>query len=109
MADHTPERWDLGPYVNGRYRIITPTDVPFEAWVVADVATLANARLIAAAPELLQLAEAYAKWEADLITNDESWDNHSCPRLTQAQVDELVRIQGLRNAALAKARGTTDD
>lgn len=63
----------------------------------------ANAYLIAAAPDLADLAFAYERWEADVIINSD-W-THDTPRLTQAQLDDLLRIQGLRNAALAKARG----
>jgi hypothetical protein len=44
--------WDVGPYVGGMYRVITPTDRPFEARIVAHVPRLEDARRIARAPEL---------------------------------------------------------
>ena len=56
------------------------------------------------AADLLAVARAYEAWEADVILNAD-WSGDT-PRLTQAQWDELVRVQGLRNAAIAKAEAT---
>ena len=64
----------------------------------------ANARLIAAAPDLLEVAKAYEQWEASLIMEDESWRN-GLPTLTQAQYDRLMEIQTMRNKAIAKTKG----
>ena len=66
----------------------------------------ADAYLIAAGPELLALAKAYEAWEADLILNN-AWDNKDgLPSLTPAQYAELLRLQAMRNAAIAKATGS---
>jgi len=64
----------------------------------------ADAALIVASPDLLAVAEGYAAWEADLVLNN-AWDGDGgMPTLTQAQYDELIRLQSLRNAAIAKAK-----
>lgn len=47
-------RWNVGPCVDGRYRIITPGDVSFQARVVADVNGIDTAYAVAALPELLR-------------------------------------------------------
>lgn len=59
--------------------------------------------MFSAAPDLVELASEYEAWEADVILNAD-W-THDTPHLTQSQWDEFLRIQGKRNAALAKARG----
>lgn len=67
----------------------------------------ANACLIAAAPELKEVAEAYERWEADLILCGKAW-NHglaTLPTITQPLWDRLIEIQAMRNAALQKAKG----
>ncbi len=97
MAEHTPERWDLGPYVDGRYRIITPTDVPFEARVVADVATLADARKIAVTPQLIAACEAVIE-QSQRATSDLWQDIGDCYLVDVDVIDQL-------RAAIAKARG----
>lgn len=63
----------------------------------------ANASLIAAAPDLYELAHSYEAWEADVVVNA-VWDA-ALPRLTQEQWDRLLELQAARNAALSKARG----
>lgn len=63
-----------------------------------------NARLVAAAPDLLAVALAYERWEADIIMDDRCWRGER-PALTQGQFDRLLEIQAMRNAAKAKALG----
>lgn len=63
----------------------------------------ANARLIAAAPDLLEFAKAQEAWEADMIINGD-WSNEM-PRLTQAQYDRMIELQEVRRAAISKAKG----
>jgi len=68
----------------------------------------ANARLIAAAPDLAEVARAYEQWEADLIASPEAWGGafpggeRDLPKFTEALWDRLLEIQAMRNAALAK-------
>jgi hypothetical protein len=67
--------------------------------------TYANARLIAAAPELAAVAKRYEAWEARLILCDEAWSGGVAPlpTLTEELWDELLEIQRDRNEALGKA------
>lgn len=69
--------------------------------------TEANARLISAAPQMAEVLKAYEKWEADVILCDEAWGGgmEPLPTIPQHLWDRLVEIQGMRNAALTKARG----
>jgi len=46
-------RWDIGPRIGGMYQVMKPDREPFVSQTVAWVVTLEDARLIAAAPELL--------------------------------------------------------
>lgn len=62
------------------------------------------ANKIAAAPELLAVAKAYERWEADLILCDVAWVG-STPRITQQLWDRFLEIQAMRNKAIAKAEG----
>lgn len=67
----------------------------------------ANAHLAAAAPDLLAVVEAYTEWEACIILHAD-WrggPSGTMPTLTQPQLDRLMQIQEMRNAALAKAKG----
>ena len=64
----------------------------------------ANAALISAAPELLELAKKYEAWEAKVILCDRCWDK-SPMQLTQELYDEMIELQTLRNAAVKKATG----
>jgi len=66
----------------------------------------ANARLIAAAPDLAAVALAYQRWEADLVLADDAWPGmQATPTIPQRLWDRLLEIQAMRNAAVAKARG----
>lgn len=66
----------------------------------------ANARLIAAAPELLAVAQRYEAWEANLVLHGR-WEatGDGLPTLTEDLYDEMMELQALRNAAIAKATG----
>ncbi|WP_395454737.1 hypothetical protein ACHMW5_13605 [Azospirillum melinis] len=122
MQVHTPGPWDIelnGPN-NDEIMIVSTTakDLDGDRIPVADLfrggydysdfgfSLEANARLIAAAPDLAAAARAYEAWEADLILNGD-WSNE-LPRMTQAQYDRLLEIQAMRNAALRKAGGNAN-
>jgi hypothetical protein len=111
-------RFAPGPWVarpdpreNGEWEVVKPDDdkdFADEPWFIAGcfddadgASAEANARLIAAAPDLHATARAYEAWEADVILNAD-WSGET-PRLNQHQWDWLINIQGMRNAALAKA------
>jgi hypothetical protein len=69
-----------------------------------DAIGLANARLIAASPDLLALAKAYEQWEADLIVCHEAWEGgRALPEFTQSLWDRLLELQTMRNLAVKKA------
>ncbi len=72
-------------------------------WLTHHNTREANARLIAAAPDMMDFIEQHEAWEADLIMNGD-WSNEM-PRLTHRQYDEMLRLQGLRNAIMNKAKG----
>jgi hypothetical protein len=70
----------------------------------------ANARLIAAAPDLLEVLRAYERWEANLIESSEAWAGSGMdgyPHLTSHLWDELLVIQAKRNDAIQKALGAS--
>lgn len=71
--------------------------------VTPDVAE-ANANLIAAAPDLLEVALAYERWEADLLLDSKAWES-GLPVFTQELYDSWMKLQAMRNAAKYKALG----
>lgn len=76
------------------------------AIIPLDESNVANARLIAAAPELLEIAKRYELWEAKLLETSESWGSEDgLPQFTQELFDEWIELQTLRNLAIAKANG----
>ena len=56
-ANMPPETWDIGPLVNGKHQVITPGGEPWLARVVAECASIDDARKVRAAPELLAAAK----------------------------------------------------
>lgn len=62
---------------------------------------LANAQLIAIAPEMFDLLAEYELFEADLILNG-NWDYGNGVRMSQAQHDWMMRLQEKRNTLLNK-------
>jgi len=68
----------------------------------------ANARLMAAAPELYEALKEYEKWETALILDDEVWAEGAMPRLTEELYDWMLRLQDMRIAAIEKAEGVPD-
>jgi hypothetical protein len=67
----------------------------------------ANARLIAAAPELLEFARAHEAWEAALIRHGR-WEipgAEGLPALTDELYDAMMELQAKRNAVILKAEG----
>lgn len=99
MAEHTPGPWHasrLCRYIN------TLQNRPI-AEMIDRPNRVADAHLFAAAPDLLAVALGYEAWEADLIMNNGWNGKDGLPTLTGPQYDEMMRLQGLRNAAIAKA------
>jgi len=75
-----------------------------EKWILlARQMQLEGRRLKRINADLLAVAKAYEAWEADLVMNAD-WSDFT-PRLTQAQLNRLLEIQAMRNAALAKMKG----
>jgi hypothetical protein len=71
---------------------------------------VANARLIAAAPDLLALAKAFEAWEARVIQHGD-W-SRECVLLTPDLHEEWLQLAAQRNRAVDKAKGvaiTPDD
>ena len=58
---------------------------------------MANVRLIAAAPELYEALKAHEAWEAKLIHTS------LLGRISNAMMDELIKVQEMRNTALRAA------
>lgn len=90
MANHTPGPWAVNPFQAqvDAFNTGTPLPVCQLLWptdVRSEAETFANARLIAAAPDLLEACEAAEQWLA-------GWASAS-PYIAQLQ------------AAIAKARG----
>lgn len=106
MSQHTPGPWRADDNGDGTHCITSGRGRD-----VADTRSSsdekANASLLTAAPDLYALALAYETWEADLILCQEAWDGGwaDLPKLTEELWDRLLKIQAMRNAAVAKARG----
>jgi hypothetical protein len=111
--EHTPGPWRVFTTTHGKVIGMGErtgegiADCGFGVWRGGDAEAVANAHLMAAAPELLAVAAAYEEWEADLVMNGD-WSN-STVRMTPAQHDRMMEIQAMRNAAIAKATGTVDE
>ena len=96
---HTPGPWDRGPYVGDNIHVITTTEHPWVGRIVAKVPALnivdgeANARLIAAAPDLLAAIKA-------LMAEVERRDNPSDEGCS-SDCDQMDAAK----AAVAKAEG----
>jgi len=66
-----------------------------------EIAEARAGRAEARVAEWEKVAKAYEAWEADIIINNETWRTDDLPHLTQAQFDRMIKIQDMRNAALA--------
>lgn len=65
-----------------------------------------KAKVMAAAPELLEFAKAIEKWEAKLIRTDECWkSDYDYPKFSKELVDKWMELQEIRNEAIKKAKG----
>jgi hypothetical protein len=118
MSAHTPGPWGWrnksgslhripseGPYQFGE-TVLAPT-YDYDRGVDVEVSD-ADAALIAASPDLADVARAYEAWEGDLILDGNVWNtSDGLPKLTQRHYDRLMELQAMRNAALAKAKGAT--
>ena len=96
MSKHTPGPWRVvGPYVSIDFAVVCKycdNGVGPVQWVAspADPVALANARLIAAAPDLLVALQS--------IADSEEYDGDSF-------VCDFATLQGVARAAIAKATG----
>jgi len=65
----------------------------------------ANAKLIAAAPDLLAFAKAHEAWEAEFILDSECWplNESGLPVFSETIHEKFLALQQLRNAAIKKA------
>jgi len=69
-----------------------------------DEQAVANAKLVAAAPDILAVVRAYERWEADLVLDGEAWDcGRAFPRFTAKLWDRFLELQTMRNDAVRKA------
>jgi hypothetical protein len=118
---HTPGPWKFDSYglktgdarffietADNRHGIagIRPTDTASALLSLKEHE--ANARLIAAAPDLFAVCQAYEEWEGDIVMNGDWGPDgmHPYPRLTEAQYQRMIEIQTMRNAAILKAKGS---
>ena len=109
MVSHTPGTWSFS--VGNLVRVSAPGADGWQSPVVVcgvhrigrltgkerDAEVLANARLIAAAPDLLEALKACEAWIVDLAESGDAgfWDASKAPQVIQAR------------AAIAKATGGT--
>jgi hypothetical protein len=122
MSGHTPT-----PYVvrnTGRPGVwkkldsgwvkIASVEAPDSIPALASQGRQANAEFIVRATnnheELVAVLREYEQWEANLIMDNGAWEmgqhmGHCLPLIPQHLWDRLVEIQGMRNAAIAKATG----
>ena len=65
----------------------------------------ADAKLNAAAPELLAFAKAHEAWEADFIMDNECWPLNASglPVFSESVHEKFLALQQTRNAAIKKA------
>lgn len=116
MKKHTSAPWGIGgkhPYIIARVISSDHKDIvitggipsgggPFEA-ALSREEQHDNALLIAAAPELLALCQAYERWDAKIIRSDEAWDtNDGLPCMTNEVYNRWIELQEQRNEVLAK-------
>ena len=99
MSKHTPGPWHIG----GR-TILRPTltifHKPFGLGDVAEVYEEVDARLIAAAPDLLEVVQKFVAWS-------EAERNPSGTTFWQ-RVEMCREVDALASAAIAKVEGTTE-
>ena len=103
VATHTPGPWTYKGKSGDGKRQFVESDMKRDSWDCCRVEVdsddcnydmaVANARLIAAAPDLLSACESALRFH-------DAFSTHTAPRLLQACADKL-------RAALAKARGET--
>lgn len=98
MSKHTPGPWAAGPccHISGWVEIEAdaPGAVIASARNQPDEVNIANARLIASAPQMLEALEDAADYF------------HDIPESSVGGDDEAVRIASVIRAAIAAAKGT---
>lgn len=106
---HTP-----GPWEASQWRVCAGLGEGQRISVVCDTANnkasrtaenAANAKLIAAAPDLLAFAQAHEAWEAEFIMANDCWPMTSemLPRFNETILEKFLQLQKVRNEAVAKA------
>lgn len=112
MSGHTPGPWEVGETISGRIKVFAPAkgegDDWSRGWVAAPAsqqgraAMVANARLIAAAPELLAgLKDVFALMQEGFLVRDISKDGDPLWAL-----NSLRFVTRLKEAADAVAKAT---
>lgn len=117
MSKHTPGPWELGSGHGGR-GLIFPVGLQYPVasttgFYLADGQGLSNARLIAAAPELLEALGELTKFVATEVLEScngskcrERWCAGCCGEEAAEQAaNEASRALASARAAIAKARG----
>ncbi len=117
-AKHTPGPWEFGPNhsstgLAGQLVVRPAGEFPHGEWV-ADVGSMyddhreANARLIAAAPDLLEVAQAARAriaLERDVFVDCNAYPDGSLLQADKATLDGMNELLARMDAAIAKATG----
>ena len=117
-AKHTPGPWEFGPNhsstgLAGQLVVRPAGEFPHGEWV-ADVGSMyddhreANARLIAAAPELLEVvkvAQARIALERDVFVDCHAYPDGSLLQSDKTMLDGMNELLARMDAAIAKAEG----
>ncbi len=109
MSGHSPGPWSItyeGVWAKSPWNATVRIATISHPSPMNGIDGVANARLIAAAPDLLALAQRYEAWEANLVAHGR-WEatGDGLPTLTDGLYDELMELQALRNAAIEAALG----
>lgn len=110
MSKHTPGPWTffinkLGGHVNGGGKRIARVHITKDRMFVSEPE--ANARLIAAAPDLLAACKESEMLAAHGMGAINISNDPDCKANTDRNIAECIRIQNIVRAAIAKAEGST--
>ena len=93
MSKHTPGQWKTWPSIhNGQTYIVKGDYTSKDNGCIAHADTEANARLIAAAPDLLEALQVFLNWSDSVYYGEDT-------------SRELVKAKDKARAAIAKATG----
>lgn len=105
-ARHTPGPWEAQGTSGGWELFAWPDDGQVGDFIgkiwAGERNAEANARLIAAAPELLEVLKAWEQWEGALILEHRE---NLLESMSTELYDQLLELQVQRNDAIAKAEG----